>query len=230
MLARLTGARVFLKLDYNGGFYQIPLLPKSMLLTMCTFITPYGRFCYTRLSFGINSISEVYPKRMQYILQDLDGVLCLIDDVLVFGKNKAEHDARLHTVLDRFRAANVTLNDKYEFEKSCIKFAGHVVSGDGISPDPDRVAAVLNMAPPTDVSGMRCFLEMVNQLAKYLSSLAELSAPLRDLLRKDRAWTWDTFQQTAFDSVKKAIASASILALYDPGNPTLLSADSSSSA
>ena len=102
------------------------------------------------------------------------------------------------------------------------------MSGNGISPDPDRLAAVLNMTPPTDVSGMRCFLGMVNQLAKYSSSIAELSAPLCDLLRKDRAWTWDIFQQTAFDCVKKAIASAPILALYDPGRPTLVSADSSS--
>ena len=84
------------------------------------------------------------------------------------------------------------------------------------------------MAPPTDVSGMRCFLGMVNQLAKYSSSLAKLSALLRDLLCKDRVWTWDTFQQTVFDSVKKAFASPPILALYDPGNPALVSADISS--
>ena len=163
---------------------------------------------------------------MHDILHDLDGVLCLIDNVFAFGKDKVEHDARLRAVLDRFRAANVTLNGKCELEKSCIKFAGHVVSGNGISPDPDRFAAVLNMVLPTDVSGMRFFLGMVTQLAKYSSSLAELSAPLHDLLHKDRAWTWDTFQQTVFDSLKKAIASAPILALHDPGRPTLVSADS----
>ena len=120
---------------------------------------------------------------MHDILHDLDGVLCFINNVLIFGKDKAEHDVRLRTVLDCFRAANITLNDKCEFEKSSIKFVGYVLLGNAFSPDPDRLATVLNMAPPTDGSGMRCFLGMVNLFAKYLSSLAELSAPLRDLLR-----------------------------------------------
>ena len=110
MLASLTGAHIFSKLDSNSGFYQIPLSPESMLLT--TFTTLYRCFCYTRLPFGISSASEVYQKRMNDILHDLKGVLCLIDDILVFGKEKAEHDARLRAVLDRFRATNVTLNDK----------------------------------------------------------------------------------------------------------------------
>ena len=226
MLARIAGAKVFSKLDCNSGFYQIPLSNESMLLT--TFTTPYGRWCYTRLPFGISSASEVYQRKMNDILRDLDGVQCLIDDVLVYGKDKTEHDARLHSVLDRFRRANVTLNDKCEFGVTQIKFAGHVISSDGISVDPNKLTAIINMTPPTDATGMRCFMGMVNQLAKFSSNIAELSAPLRDLLRKDREWVWDAAQQTAFDDVKQAIASAPVLALYDPSRPTLISADSSS--
>ncbi len=226
LLASLTGATVFSKLDCNSGFYQIPLSEDSMLLT--TFTTPYGRYCYTRLPFGISSASEVYQKRMNDILQGLTGTLCLIDDVLIFGKDQAEHDARLHAVLRRLRDAHVTLNDKCEFSKLRIKYAGHVITGDGISPDPERVSAVHNMPPPSNVSDVRCFLGMVNQLAKFTNTLAEQSAPLRDLLRKGSEWTWDTVQRTAYDNVKKAIASAPVLALYDPRKPTMVSADSSS--
>ena len=156
MLARIAGAKVFSKLDCNSGFYQIPLSNESMLLT--TFTTPYGRWCYTRLPFGISSASEVYQRKMNDILRDLDGVQCLIDDVLVYGKDKTEHDARLHSVLDRFRRANVTLNDKCEFGVTQIKFAGHVISSDGISVDPNKLTAIINMTPPTDATGMRCFM------------------------------------------------------------------------
>lgn len=100
MLARMTGARLFSKLDCNSGFYQMPLLAESQLLT--TFTTPFGRYCYQRLPFGLCSASEVYQRKLCDLLEGLDGVLCLIDDVLIFGESKAQHDTRLHAVLQRF--------------------------------------------------------------------------------------------------------------------------------
>jgi hypothetical protein len=73
----------------------------------------------------------------------------------MYGKDQAEHDARLREVLDRFRRANIILNEKCQFSKSQIKWAGHIISGDGVSVDPDRLSAILNMLPPTDVSAVR---------------------------------------------------------------------------
>jgi hypothetical protein len=116
LLARLAGATVFSKLDCNSGFHQIPLSRESQLLT--TFTTPFGRWCYTRIPFGISSASEVFSKKMADILNSQDNALQLVDDVLIYGKDQAEHDTRLREVLDRFRRANVTLNEKCEFSKS----------------------------------------------------------------------------------------------------------------
>ena len=186
MLVRIAGVKVFSKLDCNSGFHQIPLSPNSMLLI--TFTTPYGCFCYTHLSFCICSISEVFQKRMIDILGNLDGYVCLIDDVLVFGKNQAKHDAHLCAILLHLCQAHVTLNEKCEFSKTRIKFAGHSLSAAGIGPDPDRLSAVIIMAPPSNITKVCCFLGMVNQLAKFFHTIAELSAPVRDLLRKDRTW------------------------------------------
>ena len=119
-LAQLSGARVFSKLDANSGFWQIPLTTSSKLLT--TFLTHNGRYCFNKMPFGISSTPEHYQKRMGKILLGLPGVLCHMDDVLIFGKDIQEHDARLEKVLQQIQAAGATLNqEKCQFRKSSLK-------------------------------------------------------------------------------------------------------------
>ena len=96
-LAQLSGAKVFLKLDTNNGFWKIPLDPYSRLLM--TFLTPFGRFCFNKLPSGISSAPEHFQKHMSNILADLPGIVCYIDDVLVFGCDQREHDSRLKAAL-----------------------------------------------------------------------------------------------------------------------------------
>ena len=107
-LALHTGAKILL--DSNSGFWQIPLAEESQLLT--TFIIPYGQFCFNKLPFGISSAPELFQKRMTQILEGLDGVVCQIDDVLIFGTTWAEHDARLVAVMEWTETAGVTLTQK----------------------------------------------------------------------------------------------------------------------
>ena len=150
-LAQLTGAKVFSKLDTNSGFWQIPLAKSSRLLT--TFITPMGHYCFNKLPLSISSAPEHFQKRMSRILSGLDGVLCQMDDVLVFGSNQAEHDTRIMAVLKRIESAGVTLNpDKCEFGKSKLKFLGHLIDENGIQADPDKTSAIQEMKSPNNVS------------------------------------------------------------------------------
>ena len=106
-LTQLGGARIFSKLDANSGFWQVHLQEDSALLT--TFITPFGRFCYNRLPFGITSAPEYFQKRMHAVLLGLEGVICMMDDILVYGCNQ-EHNSRLMAVLQCLKQARVTLN------------------------------------------------------------------------------------------------------------------------
>ena len=114
---------------------------------------------------------------------DLEGVVCQIDDILVYGNTKLAHDHRLKEVLQRIRVAGLTLNkEKCEFSKTKVKFFGHIVDSNGVTPDPSKVRAIQDMKQPTSVKEIRRFLGMVNQFSKFSPQLADKTKPLRDLL------------------------------------------------
>ena len=226
-LAQLTGAAIFSKLDANSGFWQIPLSEESKLLT--TFITPFGRYCYNKLPFGITSAPEHFQRRMNSLLECLQGVLCVMDDIVIFGKNQEEHDSRLHTVLTRLSSSGITLNsEKCEFSKKRLTFLGHTIDSQGISPDPSKTAAITQMDSPKSVTELRRFVGMINQLGKFTPNIAELSHPLRELLSVNKAWLWGPMQADAFSKLKQELTSPQTLALYNPAADTLISADASS--
>ena len=130
-LAQLSGTTVFSKLDTNSRFWQIPLTDSSKLLI--AFLTHNGRYCFNKMPFGVSNAPEHFQKRMEKILAGLPGVLCHMDDVLIFGKNVQEHDTRMEQVLLQIQAAGATLNqEKCQFRKSSLKFLGHLVDATGI--------------------------------------------------------------------------------------------------
>ncbi len=226
-IGSLAGAKVFSKLDANRGFWQIPSSPESARYT--TFITPFGRFYFNRLPFGIASAPEHFQRRMSMIIDGLQGVVCHMDDILIWGKDQQEHDVRLHTVLRKLQEAGVTLNmEKCELSRAEVKFLGHILSADGVQPDPDKVKAVMSMKEPSNTGEVRSFLEMLNQLGKYIPGLAEKDKPLRDLLSTKYQWVWGCAQQKAFEQLKNDLTSPPVLTLYDPNKELKMSADASS--
>ena len=172
---------VFSKLDANYGFWQIPLATESRLLT--TFITPFGHHCFNKLPFGISSAPELFQKWMEELLEGLEGVVCLMDNVLIFGWDRQEHDARLIKVLEQIQSAGVTLNaEKCELNKPSLKFLGHCINRDGVQADPDKTAAICQMTPPHSVFNLWRFVGMVNQIGKFSPNIAEISKSLHELL------------------------------------------------
>ncbi|UYV76107.1 hypothetical protein LAZ67_13002539 [Cordylochernes scorpioides] len=167
MLGQLGEARFFSKLDANSGFHQIPLSPDCQHLT--TFITPFGRYKYCRMPFGISLAPEYFQRVMSIILQGMDGVMCYLDDILIFASDSKTHDRILRLVLRKLKEAKVTLNKaKCVFGVPRINFLGHILDEDGIRPDPAKIEAVARMPAPTDVHGVRRFLGMVNPLGRKL--------------------------------------------------------------
>ncbi|UYV83039.1 hypothetical protein LAZ67_22001911 [Cordylochernes scorpioides] len=167
MLGQLGEARFFSKLDANSGFHQIPLSPDCQHLT--TFITPFGRYKYCRMPFGISLAPEYFQRVMSIILQGMDGVMCYLDDILIFASDSKTHDRILRLVLRKLKEAKVTLNKaKCVFGVPRINFLGHILDEDGIRPDPAKIEAVAEMPAPTDDHGVRRYLGMVNHLGRKL--------------------------------------------------------------
>ena len=163
---------------------------------------------------------------MSEILADLDGVVCLMDDVLIYGNTQQQHDERLDKVLQE---CGLTLNgDKCQFSCSQLPFLGQIVTQDGVRADPDKVTAIQKVPAPQNVKDVRRFLGMVNQMGKFTPNLAERTKPFRDLLQKESDWIWGPAQQSSFEDLKKLLTSNPVLALYDPPFETTVSADASS--
>ena len=227
LLGQMSGARVFSKIDANSGFHQIPLSQSSQLLT--TFITPFGRYAYQRLPFGISSGPELFQREMSRILEGLEGVVCLMDDVVIFGRSQDEHDKRLRTALDALVLSGITLNRaKCVFNKSQIEFIGQVVSEHGVTASEDKLSAIKQMKTPEDIHELRRFLGMVQQLGKFAPNLSEITEPLRCLLSVKNPWYWGPDQTRSFNETKALLVKSPVLALYDVSLPTKITADSSS--
>ena len=193
---------MFTKLDANSGFWQIPLT---------TFITPFGWYHFRRLSFGISSAPEHFQRRMSEVLSGLSGTVCLMDDILVHGTTREEHDERLRLVLQRLSNLGMTLNS----EKCAVEFLGHVIDSQTRSKQSLCHRRICD-------SWQRQRHPSIPRHGQPAHQTSEITQPTRELLVKENAWLRGEIGLT------ELITASPVLALFDPNLETVLSADASS--
>ena len=130
---------------------------------------------------------------------------------------REEHDLRLRQVMDRIRAVNLRLNpEKCSFRVTEVAYVGHLLSDQGVRPDPANTAAFRLIPPPEDKRSLQMFLGMTNYLAKFIPDYSEATAPLRELLRQDVDWCWLELHTAAFTKLKELIAGPPVLRYFAP--------------
>ena len=223
---KLKSAKLFSKFDVKNGFLHIKLDEDSSMLT--TFNSPNGRYRWNRLPFGLKSAPEVFQRTMHELLHDLDGTVVIADDVLVYGSSEEEHDRRVRAFLMRCREKDLHLNfHKLVFRQAKVKYMGHVLTDQGIQPDPEKVQGIMEMPAPSNVAELRTFLGSINYLAQFLPNLAALTNPLRSLLHKGMEFNWSSHCGEVFEEVKKLITSTPIMSYFDVTKPVIIQCDAS---
>ena len=203
---------------------------ESSFLT--TFNTPFGRFRWLRLPFGIKVSSEIFQKHLNQVLEGLVGVVCIADDIVVYGcgetmeEAQCDHDNNLANLLKRCKEKNVKLSyEKSMFNRTEIPFMGHLITSEGLKPDPVKIDAVAKMAKPTDVKSIQRFIGFVTYLSRFLPDLSDRLEPLRQLVKTNQAW--NQTHDEIFEDVKRLVTSSPVLAYYNPKEDLVIQCDSS---
>ena len=197
VLPKLNDAKVFSKLDVREAYWHVRLDEESSKLI--TMITPFGRYRWKRLSFGLkeSKLSEIFQRKLDEALGGLEGVFSVVDDVVVAGCGQTMEEAQIDNqqeltkTLKRCSEKNIVLNeDKQQTGLTEITFHGHRITKDGVKADEAKVQAIRDMPAPTDVAGVKRLCGMVQYMSRFLPDLAETIEPIRALTRKDTPFVW----------------------------------------
>ena len=228
LLERLSGAKVFTKLDLRGAYNLVRIRPGDEWKT--AFRTRYGHFEYTVMPFGLTNAPAVFQHMANDIFRDFLDTFTIVylDDILIYSKTQEEHDIHVRQVLQRLREYGLYAKlEKCSFDHNHVEFLGYVVSQQGISMDPSKVQTVLNWQIPRSVRDVQCFLGFANFYRKFIKNYSNIVMPLTEMTRKNKPFTWSSSAAKAFENLKRAFTSAPILLHADLEKPFIIEADAS---
>ena len=212
---QLQGARVFSKIDLRSGYHQLKI--RSEDVTKTAFKTRYGHYKFLVMLFGLTNAPTVFMDLMNTIFQPyLDQfVIVFIDDILIYSGSKEDHEEHLRVVLQILRENQLYVKfSKCQFWLDSVAFLGHVISAKGVYVDPQKIEAIVNWKPPTNVTEIRSFLGLAGYYRKFVEGFSKLAVPLTKLTRKEEKFVWTEACQQRFDELKQKLTSAQFLHFY----------------
>ena len=218
-----AGCELLSFLDCYSGYHQISLKEEDCLKT--SFITPFGAYCYTTMPFGLKNAGATYQRMIQTCLQTQIGrnLEAYMDNVVIKTQQKDDLIADLKETFSNIRAFRMKLNpEKCVFGVPSGKLLGFMVSHRGIDANPEKIKAIMDMEPPSNLTKVQKLTGCMAALSRFISRLGEKGMPFFKLLKKSDKFSWTPEAQTAFEDFKAFLTTAPTLASPMPQEPLLL--------
>lgn len=231
ILDQLGHSKYFTTLDLASGFHQIEMNPKDQAKT--AFSVPLGHYEYTRMPFGLKNAPATFQRLMNNVLVGLQGLKCFVylDDIVIYGNSLQDHNIKLKEVFERLTKHNLKLQpNKCEFLKTEVMYLGHLITQDGVKPDPKKIESVKNYPVPKSPKDIKSFLGLAGYYRRFIENFSKLSQPLTKLLKKEEPFIWTSLQQHSFETLKAKLCEEPILQYPDFSSTFNLTTDASNFA
>ena len=224
----LHGAKFFSTIDLYSGYWQIEINEEDKQKT--AFTTEDGHFEFNRMPFGLTNAPATFQKLMNDILRPIkkEFALVYLDDIIIFSKTIESHIKHIQIVFDLLRREGLKIKpNKCTFLQKEVEYLGHIVTEDGIKPDPKKQEAIRNYPVPKNVDHLRSFLGLAGYYRKFVKNYADKAHSLTKLTSKDVEWQWGPEQQNAFQLLKDCLSSPPILCYPDFTRDFIIHTDAS---
>ncbi|XP_046141954.1 uncharacterized protein LOC123987841 [Osmia bicornis bicornis] len=228
ILDQLGSAKYFSIFDLKSSFHQIPMHPDDKHKT--AFSTPFGHFQFKRMPFGLKNAAGSFQRLMNNVLDGLQGVeaFVYIDDIVIYASSIEEHETKFNRLMARLREANLYLQpEKCELLKKEVAYLGHIITEDGVKPDPKKIEAVKEFPVPKTVKNIRQFLGLCGYYRRFIKNFSKIAKPLSDLTKKEQKFEWTQQQQQAFIILRDKLCEEPILQYPDFTKPFNITTDAS---
>ena len=227
--AKLQGSKIYSTLDMRSGYYHIELTEEAKPKTAFIVSGPHGgKWQFKRVPFGLTQAPAYFQLLVQKVLENLPFAFGYIDNILIYSNTVDEHLDHLQQIFQRLREADLKLTaSKCSFIKAHVQYLGHLISGNGIEPVPEKLEALKEMPPPMTVKEIRQFLGFVGYYCKFVPRFADIGRPLTELTKNDFEFSWTKACQLSFEYMKEILLKAPVLKYPDPNLPYIIYTDAS---
>jgi hypothetical protein len=231
VLDKLGKCQYFTTLDLASGFYQVEMDPSDIQKT--AFNIEHGHFEFLRMPMGLKNSPSTFQRVMDNVLRGLQNNICLVylDDIVVFSNSLQEHIINLEKVFLRLRESNFKIQmDKSEFLKLETAYLGHIISNEGVRPNPDKVSSIEKYPLPKTAKEIKQFLGLLGYYRKFIPDFAKITKPMTQCLKKNKKITLDKDYIDCFEKCKKLLTNDPILKYPDFDKEFILTTDASNFA